>query len=110
MATRKAKKLAVPPKPKKATVSQQLSDLKQRVSDYFYALLFQRPDNFQITYSSVIDGKEGIAKVSSLLTAVLTAQGLGKEVRLEAIPGDKTGTLFVRMYTPVPKNGLDGCL
>ena len=28
MATRKAKKLAVPPKPKKATVSQQLADLK----------------------------------------------------------------------------------
>lgn len=107
MAARKAKKLAVPPKPKKLTVSEQLAALKTRVCNYFVAVRSQRPDHFGLVLQSVVDGKEGTFKVSSLLASVITAQGLGKEVRLEAVPGDKSGTLYVRMYTPVPKNGLD---
>jgi hypothetical protein len=111
MAAKKAKQAVTPkpPKPHKSTMAEKLTDLQMRVQEYFNAVRWRKPDSFQIEmHSQTQDGKPGTFNVASLIASVLTAQGLGKEVRLEAIADAKGGTLYVRMYSPVPKNGLDG--
>ena len=96
-------------KPTKPTVKDRLLSLQVAISNYFRALLYQRPDGFQITlHAKTQDGKDGVFNVSSLLSSVLTAQGLGKQVRLEAETDSKGGTLYIRFYSPVPKTGLEG--
>ena len=103
------KKVVQISKPKKATVKEQLAALKTRVSEYFSARRWRTHDNFQITLpAKAEDGKtDKLFNVPSLMAAVLTAQGLGKEVRLVAEPATDGGRLYVRFYSPVPTAGLD---
>ena len=103
-----AKKKAVKRVSKLASALDQLKTLRAGVESYFSRLRYRQPDPFQITLQAKTqDGKDGIFNVPSLIAAVLTGQGLGKEVRLVAEPNEKGGTLRVQFYKPVSKNGLD---
>ena len=89
---------------KLAAVTATFNELKSAVREYFMARANQRPDDFKFDLATTTaEGKEHLFKVSSLLAAVLTAQGLGKEVRLIAFPNEKGGSLSVRFFSPVPK-------
>jgi hypothetical protein len=102
MKTNKAEKV------RKPTLKERLETIRAKVDVYLTALNYRRADNFTITLKPLVDGKEGTFKISSLLSAVLTAQGLGKEVRLEAEPAADGGTLYVRFYNPVSTAPLRG--
>ena len=106
--TKKSKvvKLVQAVKPKKPTVKQQLETLKATVSEYFKQLRYREPEQHQIALQATVaqpDGtkRDGVFNVASLIAAVLTAQGLGNEVRLEAEQTSQGGTLYVRFYKPV---------
>jgi hypothetical protein len=85
----------------KPTLKERLEAIHARIDVYLTAVNYRQRDDFSITMKPLVDGKEGMFKVSSLLASVLTAQGLGKEIRLEAQPGADGGTLYVRFYNPV---------
>ena len=97
---------AKPQKPKKPTVKQKLETLKATVYEYFKQLRYRQPEQHQIALQATVaqpDGtkRDGVFNVASLIAAVLTAQGLGNEVRLEAEQTSQGGTLYVRFYKPV---------
>lgn len=97
-------------KVKKPTVTEQLQELQGRVSNYINTIQYRqnyRSDRFQISLPAKNkDGKDMLFNVPSLLASVLTAQNLGKEVRLEAAGAEDGGTLYVRFYDPVSTTGL----
>jgi len=88
-----------------------LAELREKIAEYFSAVRYRTADSFQITLQATVTNAEGVKQdgkfnVPSLLASVLTAQGLGKEVKLEAVPNAQGGMLYVRFYSPVPTNGL----
>ena len=92
---------------KLARVTEELEQLRDQVRQYFIAVRAQYPESFSITLPAKTDDKDTMIRVSSLMSSVLTGAGLGMEVRLVAEPTPTGGTLYVRFYKPVPKNGLD---
>jgi len=100
MATKKTKAVR---KPRITTLSQlkavqaNYAELVVRVQNYIRVVRNQVPDNFRMDMSvKTAEGKDGFINVASLLASVLTANGLGKQVRLVANPDPKGGTLCVR--------------
>ena len=96
-------KKAVTPKTrtsKLAKVTEKFEALKLAVGEYFNARRYQQPESFSITLPAKTGDKDTTVRVASLMSSVLTATGLGKEARLEAVPAADGGTLFVRFYTP----------
>lgn len=79
------------------------SELRAAVQTYFNALKYRRPEAFSITLSAKTDDKDTMIRVSSLMSSVLTGAGLGKEVRLVAMPAADGGSLSVQFFTPVAK-------
>lgn len=88
---------------KLATTTAKFAELANAVLVYFRARQNQKPEAFQITLAAKTGDKDTMIRVGSLMSAVLTASGLGKEARLIAEPAPDGGTLYVRFYTPVPK-------
>jgi hypothetical protein len=109
MATKKRKKAVAAPtvvKAKKPTLMERYTILKATISKYFELVRYRRPDQHQIILSATVTTPEGIKRdgvinIPSLLAAVLTAQGLGKEVRLEGVQDGQGGILYVRFYSPI---------
>jgi hypothetical protein len=109
MATKKRKKAVKAPtavKPKKPTLAERYAVLKATISKYFELVHYRRPDGHQIVLSATVttpegSKRDGVMNIPSLLAAVLTAQGLGKEVRLEGVQDGQGGTLYVRFYSPI---------
>ncbi len=94
---------------KLASALEQLKALRVAIETYVSRLRYRQADLFQITLQAKTqDGKEGMFNVASLLASVLTAQGLGKEVRLVAEANPQGGTLYVRFYSPVSTDSLRG--
>lgn len=94
------------------TLKQKYETLRTTIREYFNQVRYRRPEDHQIKLQAVVvngDGtkRDGIFNVASLIAAVLTAQGLGKEVRLEAEQTPQGGTLYVRFYSPVHVDGVD---
>jgi hypothetical protein len=110
--TKKAKPSSIISKVKKPTVKEQLATLAATIREYFKQVRYRKPEDHQIKLQAVVvqgDGtkRDGVFNVASLIAAVLTAQGLGKEVRLEAEQTPQGGTLYVRFYSPVRVDGID---
>lgn len=86
----------------------QLSELRASVRKYVAENKYRTARGFQIELQAKTqDGKDGLFNVPSLIASVLTAQGLGQEVRLVAEGNAKGGTLYVRFYDKVPTTGLE---
>jgi hypothetical protein len=94
---------------KKPTVSEQLATLKATISEYFSHLKYRSPE-YSIKLAASIAGENGaqkvhMANVPSLIAAVITAQGLGKEVRVRAVQDPTGGALEFLFYSPVNIDG-----
>jgi hypothetical protein len=74
-----------------------IASIRQYVSDVVHPMR----SNFQITLPAKTGDKDSMFRVSSVMSSVLTAAGLGQTVRLEAQPAEDGGTLLVRFYKPV---------
>jgi hypothetical protein len=106
------KKLTTPTttKVKKATVKEQLATLKATIRDYFDRLRYRQPE-YTIKLPAKITGENGVQKehaanVPSLIASVITAQGLGKEVRLKAVQDPTGGALVIEFFSPLTlRNG-----
>ena len=96
-------------KAKKPTVKEQLATLKATISAYFTHLKYRSPE-YSIKLPAKIAGENGVqrdhaANVSSLIASVITAQGLNKEVRVQAVQGPTGGALEFLFFTPVNLDG-----
>jgi hypothetical protein len=94
---------------KKPTVSEQLATLKATIREYFQHLKYRSPE-YSIKLPATIAGENGaqkvhMANVPSLIASVITAQGLGKEVRVRAIQDPTGGALEFLFYSPVNIDG-----
>jgi len=96
-------------KAKKPTVKEQLDTLKATVREYFSHLRYRTPE-YSIKLPATVPGEGGVQKthmahVPSLISSVITAQGLNKEVRVRAIQDPTGGALEFLFFTPVNLDG-----
>jgi hypothetical protein len=94
---------------KKPTVSEQLATLKATIREYFDRVRY-RSAEYQIKLPAKIAGENGVQRehmvnVPSLIASVITAQGLGKEVRVSAVQDPTGGALVFNFYSPVNIDG-----
>ena len=104
-----AKVIIAAAKPKKPTVKEQLGTLKATIREYFSHLRFRTPE-YSIKLPATVPGEGGVQKVHmanvpSLIASVITAQGLGKEVRVKAVQDPTGGALVLEFYSPVNIDG-----
>jgi hypothetical protein len=97
---------------KLAVVTEQLATLRATIQEYFRKLRFRSAEPHQYAMNATVVGIDGVKRdgqfnVASLIATVMTARGLGKEVRLEAEQNAQGGTLYVRFYSPVNVDGVD---
>jgi ABC-type proline/glycine betaine transport system permease subunit len=114
MATKKAKKVTTlsqlrASNKETADVIQKFETLKATVREYFSHIRYRSPE-YSIKLAATIAGENGaqkvhMANVSSLIASVVTAQGLGKEVRVKAIQDPTGGALVLDFYSPVNIDG-----
>jgi len=92
-------------KAKKPTAKEQLATLKATISEYFTHLKY-RSSEYQIKLPAKITGENGVQRehmvnVPSLIASIITAQGLGKEVRVNAVQDPTGGALLLEFYSPI---------
>ena len=85
---------------KLAAIQTQYNLLKEGVRQYVTAIRYQAADKFKITLPAKTGDKDTMIRVSSLMSAVITAKGLGKEVRVNVQQADDGGTMLIEFYTP----------
>lgn len=95
--------------PKKPAVKEQLETLKTAIREYFSHLRYRSPE-YTIKLPAKIAVENNVPKdhavnVPSLIASIVTAQGLGKEVRVKAIQDPTGGTLVLEFYSPVNIDG-----
>lgn len=95
--------------PKKPTVKEQLETLKATIREYFSHLRYRTPE-YSIKLPATVPGEGGVQKthmanVPSLIASVITAQGLGKEIRVRAVQDSTGGALEFVFYSPVNIDG-----
>lgn len=98
----KALKTSVPKKP---TIKEQLETLKATIREYFNQLRYRQPEyTIKLPAKIVVENnvpKDHAVNVPSLIASVVTAQGLGKEIRVKAVQDPTGGALIIEFYTPV---------
>jgi hypothetical protein len=97
--------VVVTTKTKKPTVKQQLATLKATIREYFDRIRYRQPE-YTIKLPAKIAVENNVPKdhavnVPSLIASVVTAQGLGKEIRVKAVQDPTGGALIIEFYTPV---------
>ena len=101
--------VSAPIKIKKPTVKEQLATLKATIREYFDHVRYRSPE-YSIKLAASIAGEGGVQKVHmanvpSLIASVITAQGLGKEVRVSAMQDPTGGALVFNFYSPINIDG-----
>ena len=103
-----AKVIIAAAKPKKPTVKEQLETLKATIREYFSHLRYRTPE-YSIKLPATVPGEceceDCMANVPSLIASVITAQGLGKEVRVKAVQDPTGGALVLEFYSPINIDG-----
>lgn len=101
-------------KPRITTLSQlkaaqaEYAGLVESVQIFIRSVRNEQPDSFRMDLAvKTAEGKDHLFNVSSLLASVLTANGLGKQVRLVANPDPKGGTLGIRFFDAVSVKTLE---
>ena len=77
------------------------AELRTGIRQYVRALRHQLPDMFKITLPAKTGDKDTMIRISSLMSSVITAKGLGKEVRIGIQQAEDGGTMFIEFYAPV---------
>lgn len=102
----KAIKTAVTKKP---TVKEQLETLKATIREYFSHLRYRTPEyTIKLPAKVAVENnvpKDHAVNVPSLIASIVTAQGLGKEVRVKAVQDPTGGALVLEFYSPVNIDG-----
>ena len=102
----KAIKTAVPKKP---TVKEQLETLKATIREYFSHIKWRTPEyTIKLPAKVAVENnvpKDHAVNVPSLIASIVTAQGLGKEVRVKAVQDPTGGALVLEFYSPVNIDG-----
>jgi hypothetical protein len=75
--------------------------LVRAVQEYVRDVRFNAPEAFDITLPAKTDDKDTMIRVSSLMSSVLTATGLGMTARIVAKPAADGGLLRIQFYKPV---------
>lgn len=92
-------------KAKKPTLSQSYDTLRATIREYFSQLRYRQPE-YSIKLAASVAGEGGAQKVHmvnvpSLIASVVTAQGLGKEIKIKAVQDPTGGALIIEFYAPV---------
>ena len=94
---------------KKPTVTEQLITLKTAVREYFNRLRYRQPEySIKLPAKVAVENnvpKDHAVNVPSLIASVITAQGLGKEIRVKAVQDPTGGALVLEFYSPVNIDG-----
>ena len=93
------------PKMVKPTVKEQLATLKATISAYFERIKYRQPEySIKLPAKVAVENnvpKDHAVNVPSLIASVVTAQGLGKEIRVKAVQDPTGGALIIEFYTPI---------
>ena len=97
------------PQPKKPPVKEQLETLKATIREYFQHLRYRQPEyTIRLTAKVAVENsvpKDHAVNVPSLIASIVTAQGLGKEIRVKAVQDPTGGALVLEFYSPVNIDG-----
>lgn len=101
-----AKKAVTPKRTSKLeTVTKQLETLRTTMAEYFQRVKYRQPEySIKLPAKIAVENnvpKDHAANVPSLIAAVITAQGLGKEVRVKAVQDPTGGALVLEFYSPI---------
>ena len=75
--------------------------LIEAVKEYFRNVRYSQPEAFSISLPAKTDDKDTMIRVSSLMSSILTATGLGKKAKIVAEPAADGGRLLIQFFTPV---------
>lgn len=97
------------PKVKPHTVKEKLATLSATIRDYFSEVRYRQAE-YTIKLPAKVTGENGVQKdhavnVPSLIASVVTAQGLGKEIRMKAVQDPTGGALIIEFYSPITLGG-----
>lgn len=100
-----SKKVETVAKVKPNTVKEKLATLSATIQAYFSELRYRRPE-YTLQFEAILTGENGakrehMVNVPTLIASIVTAQGLGKEIRVRANTNRDGGTMFIDFYSPV---------
>ena len=87
------------------TLKQQLETLRATMREYFQQIKYRQAEySIKLPAKVAVENnvpREHMVNVPSLIASVITAQGLGKEVRVRAVQDPTGGALLIEFFSPI---------